>query len=274
MRKIETLDEIHGLELQILVAFDEYCSSHNLRYSLGAGTLLGAVRHKGFIPWDDDIDVFMMREDYNTLLRLADTERVISGRYKIKSPSDDDMPYPFVKIIDTNTTVIERGKKTDLGLWIDIFPVDFCGNSKKSAERERRRLGYLSKFLYCYVVDAWETTRTLKSLLKRWLVTYVPQSCFKNKIIYRPRLGETAYAGTIVNSFTERDVYPSDFFTSGYTELEFENRRFPVFRRYMDILSWRYGDFMRLPKEEERIPHIAEVYVHEERNSGDRRHEL
>lgn len=141
MKKIETIDEIHKIELEILIAFDEFCKEHNLRYSLGAGTLLGAVRHKGFIPWDDDIDLFMLRSEYDSMLEIAKTESVIAGRYRIISPYDEDMPYPFVKIIDIKTKVVEKGKNTDFGLWLDIFPVDFCGNSKKEAEKKRKNCG-------------------------------------------------------------------------------------------------------------------------------------
>ena len=86
-------------------------------------------------------------------------------------------------------------------------------------------------------------------------------SYFKNKIIGKKYLDDSKYAGTIVSSLTKKDVYPATFFSDGYEMLEFEKSPFPVFKHYKDILSWRYGDFMKLPKEEDRHCHLADVFI-------------
>lgn len=94
-------------------------------------------------------------------------------------------------------------------------------------------------------------------------VLHIPRNIYKNKIIYSSFHTSSEFAGTIVNSITPKDVYPSYFFTSGYEKLDFEGQSFPVFKYFKEILSWRYGDFMKLPKEEDRIAHLAEVYINE-----------
>lgn len=270
MKKIESLEEIHALELQILIAFDEFCTQHDYKYSLGAGTLLGAVRHKGFIPWDDDIDLFMLRNEYDKLLEYAKSGELIANRYKIKSPYDEDMPYPFVKIIDTKTKAVEDGKATDMGLWLDIFPVDFCGNTAKEAEKARKKLRIYNDYLFNSFETNYRRLTSLKRVLKEFSfflvnnVLHIKGNYFKNKILLRAQPKDpTEFAGTIVNSITKKDVYPSYFFTSGYEKLEFEGEMFPAFKHFKEILSWRYGDFMKLPPEKDRIPHLAEVYIDE-----------
>lgn len=269
MRKIETIEEVHKLELDILIAFDKFCKEHDIKYSLGAGTLLGAVRHKGFIPWDDDIDLFMLRSEYEKLLDFAKNGKLIQDRYKIRSPFDEDMPYTFVKIVDTKTKVIEDGKSTDLGLWLDIFPVDFCGNTPEEAEKERKNILLYTNFIFRYLALKGSKKITLKNLIKQMLFFVLKcfgisaPNYFKNKVLMRKHLENAKYAGTIVNSLTKKDVYPSVFFTEGYEYLEFEGCSFPVFKHYEKILSWRYGDFMKLPPEEDRHAHLADVWCEE-----------
>ena len=270
MRKIENIEDIHKLALKILLAFDAFCSEHDLKYSLGAGTLLGAVRHRGFIPWDDDIDLFMLRSEYDILLSFAKSGELIQGRYKIKSPFDEDMPYPFIKVIDTRTKAVENRYSTDMGLWLDVFPVDFCGNTVKEAESERKRSRIYCDYLFNSFEKKSRRINSLKILIKEFSFFFVKKvlhingNYFKKKILSRKQPhNKTKYAGTIVNSITEKDIYPSEFFTEGYDTLIFEGCEFPVFKHYTEILSWRYGDYMKLPPKEDRIPHLAEVYIND-----------
>ena len=121
--KILNGTEIKSIELEILKEFNAFCQKNNLRYNLAGGTLLGAIRHKGFIPWDDDIDVCMPRPDF---CRLISEYKGEDSKLKLVYRGIDGYDAPFAKIIRTDTFVKNRfsSRETDKHLWIDIFPVD------------------------------------------------------------------------------------------------------------------------------------------------------
>ena len=129
MKKMQ-LREIKDIELDILIAFNKFCQDNNLKYYLSGGTLLGAIRHKGFIPWDDDIDVCMPRPDYERLMKIF--PNIYMNKYKLKTISRKNFICPFAKIIDINTRVdFKYLNNIDKNLWLDIFPIDGLPKSKK-----------------------------------------------------------------------------------------------------------------------------------------------
>lgn len=120
MKKEIMLEELREIQLQMMDKIHEFCESHNIRYSLGGGTLLGAVRHKGYIPWDDDIDIMLPRPDYDRFIREFE------GAYKDLNiqhlGNDDTCCIPFAKVYDNRTVLIEKHQRS--GVYIDVFPVD------------------------------------------------------------------------------------------------------------------------------------------------------
>lgn len=129
MRKITDIKEMQQIGLLMLADVDKYCRENDITYFVGYGTLLGAIRHKGFIPWDDDIDIIMPREDYNKFIREYGNERykVLSNEYTT------DYYYNFAKVVDLKTYAIEHGRNVriqDLGLYIDVFPIDHLKKNK------------------------------------------------------------------------------------------------------------------------------------------------
>ena len=126
MKKL-TLDEVKKIQLEILAYIDSFCKKNNISYFINYGTLLGAVRHKGFIPWDDDIDISMDREHYNMFIEKFNQD---SSKYKILS-LDTDKAYfnNFIKVVDTTTKIVDnRNYKTfSCGVFVDIFPMDKFG---------------------------------------------------------------------------------------------------------------------------------------------------
>lgn len=119
-----TPEEVKQIELRILLEFSRFCENNRLTYLLAFGTALGAARHSGFIPWDDDIDVVMPREDYERFMSIYPVSK--SGRYRLTSYRDQSSVYHFAKLVDTATLVYETylNPKYSTGLWIDIFPID------------------------------------------------------------------------------------------------------------------------------------------------------
>ena len=122
--KYLSMDEIKLIELEILQYIHDFCVKNDIKYFINYGTLIGAVRHKGFIPWDDDIDICMFRKDYEKFIDLFSKD---DGIYKILSLETDDKYYNnFMKVINSKTKIEdERNYKTyDLGIFVDIFPID------------------------------------------------------------------------------------------------------------------------------------------------------
>ena len=125
MNRLLTIDEIKQTELSILDYIDSVCKQHNVRYYLAYGTLLGAIRHKGFIPWDDDIDIYMLRSDYDRFIQLLSAEK--ENHYSLLSIyNDSDYFYEFAKVVDNRTSINANNLKAmrNEGVWVDIFPLD------------------------------------------------------------------------------------------------------------------------------------------------------
>lgn len=262
MKRIETLDEIHQLELGILDAFDEFCRENKIKYSLAAGTMIGAVRHQGFIPWDDDIDIFMMREEYDKFLYQTEKTGLMRDRYQVLSP--EKTAYPFAKMIDTSTRVNDYGEdeKYDIGVWIDIFPVDNGYDSleknQQLIKKQQRRMRYRN---YCGnpVGSSFLHTLVKKPFVFALNLLGMGSEYWIEKCREFPILPQSPYAGTMIWSMSYKDVYPAEFF-DGYTELSFEGKKYMSFARYDDILTWRYGNYMELPPIEQRHTHNIEAY--------------
>ena len=161
------LKEIQQRELEIFKKFVEICEQYGIRYYLAGGTLLGAARHKGFIPWDDDIDVNMPREDYETLLSHAD-EIGASGDYKLVAGELGNLNYPFAKIYDLHTNIrkLYDDDDTERNLWIDIFPMDGLPDDEKKVEDIFHRTLTARKMLRLKMARSGEGKTALKKALK------------------------------------------------------------------------------------------------------------
>ena len=134
-----TVDDVKLIELEIMDEIDRVCNEHGVQYFLGYGTLLGAVRHGGFIPWDDDMDIVMMRDQYELLMSHFNEWRT-TDRFKLVSYRDGSSIYQFAKIVDTTTVFYEKfvGKDAATGVWVDVIPLenyDPSASYRKSSNR-------------------------------------------------------------------------------------------------------------------------------------------
>jgi lipopolysaccharide cholinephosphotransferase len=260
---------IQQSQFEILLEIDNICRNNDIPYQLFGGTLLGAVRHKGFIPWDDDIDIAMTREDYDKFLKIASNE--INSKYFIQNFLTDKYTYfAFTKIRIKNTTFIEKAtqkSKMNQGIFLDIFPLDNVINSDIEIKKHTRRINWL---FYQKKIKTMELSLQGNSVFKKlvkiiaFLIIY-PTILFKTqeKIIRQIDKAcrihsskNTNYLGHLTNGvgknryknflYTKKDFYDN-------TNLEFNARLFPAPINYDNILKQIYGKYMLLPPEEKRV---------------------
>lgn len=264
MREIQ-FEEMKKIELNILIYFTEVCEENNLRYYLGGGTLLGAVRHKGFIPWDDDIDVMMPRPDFQKLLSLS----INNKNYNIIKPGTAGYYYNFAKLVDTRTILEEKGIKIidGLGVYIDIFPLDGMPETPDARKKRFKELNSIRKrinntcllkpkfhrnpFAYLNACRIYNSNKNidLSSLQKKYL-----DSALKNSF------DDSEFVFAAGGAYGARDIFPGKWFEKEI-ELQFENLSVKAFNGYDFYLTQLYGDYMTLPPEDKRVtPHHSIVY--------------
>ncbi len=249
MKKLE-LNEAKILMLDILKQFAIFCEQHGLFYSLFGGSLLGAVRHGGFIPWDDDIDIAMPRDDYEKFFKLFKNSS-LSQKFKLYDSSTfSDYPYPFLKLANSQTLIHGFGKDTcfDMGVHIDIFPLDGLPKLKWIAKLQfrfhflLRHLAILSS-LHIYVRK--------RSLLKI-LFMFVAK---------RNKLFSSQWGGNCIWGVGVQEVLSVSVFEKR-KKINFEGETFYAFEDANAYLRGIYGDYMSLPPIEKRTAgHVTSVYL-------------
>lgn len=269
MKKL-TLDEIKTIELSLLIEFDSLCKKNNLYYTLCGGTLLGAVRHKGFIPWDDDIDVLMPRPDYDRLLNNINIDQSGLPSYmKIVSWKDGTSNYPFIRLIDKRTKVDVEHFNTDLNgshIWLDIFPIDGNPSAKKELYKIYRKMKFLRRILYIKLSEGKKGKTFFKSLLKPILIKCLKIVSFKslcrrmNNLAKSYDFADSEYIGGTLWGYGPQERIKKSGYMQGVL-LEFEGERFNAPSNYKEYLTGLYQDYMVLPPEEQRTVHGIRAYM-------------
>lgn len=266
MRKIE-LEELKQIQLQILDEVVAFCDKHQIRYFLMAGTLLGAVRHQGYIPWDDDIDIGMLREDYERFLELYSKEQgdyyIYTHRLKPKCT------FPFMKVCLKNTLVKEEllGTDEEYGINIDIFPIDSI-SSKDGGEVVREILSLLrQRHLKVANLSAyWEKRDKLflvRAILKGALSFISYEKIFTkiDLILQKEAKYSSTYKGNILWGYGERELVNPNIFEK-FVQVTFEGKQYLAPEKYDDWLTAVYGDYMQLPPAEKRVSnHTIEAFL-------------
>lgn len=262
-----SLQEIKKIELRILLVFDEFCKNNSLTYYLSGGTLLGAIRHKGFIPWDDDIDVCMPRADYEKFINIFHNKQLA-----LKSNRLGNMSTPFTKIIDTTTIVKSHVAigDTDTNIWIDIFPIDGLPDSMILTRWIYAKATFYRAIYVSGATKIGSGSSILRKFIKLLLkpISYICSAKYctraMEKIAAQYSYEKSQYVGAItwgLYGAGER-MLKSEFEKA--VEVEFEGHKFPAFSCWDSYLKGLYGDYMQLPPVEKRKTHDMEAYLIEE----------
>ena len=269
MKKITSLREIQMIELDILLMFDHYCKEHNLNYSIYGGTMLGAVRHSGFIPWDDDMDLCMERSQYQKLIETVSLYP-LPDKYRLFSVIDKGYTKPFIKIINTETRVKNLEKDICSGVWIDIFPIDGTPENEFMCLAFTQRIMFLERLLFAATTSLLKA-KTVKGKICKIMLFPLARVLGVNSIIKRIdkvaqkyKYQESKFVGNIVwNDVGLRTRQHRALFT-GYQEIEFEGHKVSIQNNWESVLLNLYGNYRVLPPEDERRNHHVEAYILED----------
>ncbi len=260
--------------LDILKAFMQICKDNSLTYYCCAGTAIGAVRHQGIIPWDDDIDVIMPRPDYDRLLEIAKTTDF--GKYELITPyNDDTYPLYFSKISNKNTTLVEdRQIPCVIGLYVDIFPLDATDDDINKAWELKDR--YTKIINRLNAVSTHNTFAEYMSLLKdpkEWgrfaikTLAFFCRSSIRRRLIWQmDRLSHMYDYETAKNvqvytgSYGHKEVFPKSWLGKG-KEFQFEDTTVLLPENYDEYLRHFFNDYMQFPPEEQRIEKHNRAYL-------------
>lgn len=255
---MENSREIKENLLNMLDWFHHFCVENNLRYYIVGGTMLGAIRHNGFIPWDDDVDVALPRADYLKLEKLLAGK---DGRYILETPNccGADYIYPFSKLYDTMTTLTENRKPVvRRGLYIDIFPLDGLGDTEEEA------LNRFSKFHKLFVVTLAKTTgiRKGRSLYKNLAVAIMRLIPISGKYLVSQliKLAEeydfdsSKYVANLFGAYGKNEIMDKGIFGEP-TEYDFEDIKVLGPEKSEEFLRQIYGNWRELPPIEKQVSH-------------------
>lgn len=259
----ETLKGVQKVQLEILTEVDRICRENGIKYWLAGGTQLGAVRHDGFIPWDDDLDIAMKRGDYTRFMQTA--PKVINKKFVVQDWNiEPGFGLPFAKVRKADTLYIEAGSKNvkaTQGIYIDVFPYDNLPDDQDDRDRLRKQLWFrLRLILMKQRYTPWNNDNHFS--IQRY-IGYIPyriMACFRNreklKESYLSAAQEYNKVQTVYmyNSGEPEDVkypMPPDLLSDLILH-KYEDKEFYIPRDYDYYLKTAYGNYMKLPPEGER----------------------
>lgn len=261
-----TLSEIQAQSLEILQTVHDFCQANGLQYSLAYGTLIGAIRHKGFIPWDDDIDIIMPRPDYERFVATFSAPGL-----GIASEKDPGYYLNYCRVFDTvktgSTTILPIGKNYQGGVWIDVFPADGVSDDYETFASNIRtyKRPWTLQLRYRYSLAPLKSILKAGSLKDKCILLAIKASLQGRRKLERVNAAVRSNAIRIPFGSTQhwsqlcvlddgvRNYQLCDDF-SGTIDAPFEGRTFKIMKGYDRVLRNIYGDYMQLPPEDQRQP--------------------
>ena len=240
--------------LEIIKQFDNYCREHGINYYIIGGTCLGALRHKGFIPWDDDADVGMLRREYDRFVECVKTDPLPNNLELKYYYTDKESPFHFIKLVDSNTTLIEQEYPDYVeGVYLDIFPLDAAASNEKLESIHQKKIFYLHSLLIWNKGDIHKLG--LKHLLfKKWAKVHSAARIHKKlDIILKKYNSDSAQRiGNYLGSYGKREIVEKSLFGTPQDVL-FEGIYLLAPEDSDGYLKKIYGNYMELPPEEKRV---------------------
>lgn len=270
------MNEIQQHLLMVMETVDKICKENDIRYGLYGGTYLGAVRHKGFIPWDDDIDIIMKRSEYERLHSiLSDKNNIPQGYYYQSDRISKHYYNPTAKLRSDTLNVIElfpTTQEVSSGPWVDLFVWDNVPNDKEERRKYFNKIKRIDKiiFLTTYIQDLPDrgglnnkirgTIQRINEKLHKYYF-FVPHLLKKRaKLVEKYKDEETDYVGVPSYAyFKDFEEFEANVVNKkelmDFSDYDFEKCKFPSYKNYDDILTIFFGDYMTLPDEEDRGSH-------------------
>lgn len=275
---MNNMDLLHQVDMDIVKNVIAICEKNNLKYFMLGGTMLGAIRHKGFIPWDDDIDLGLPRKDYETFLKVAKDE-LPSNLKLVNYRTDPSYHYYITRILDTETVVEEERIGNDSEKYtnasIDIFPIDGTPNNKILRKIYYFRVLYhraLMSLCYKDSIDRKRPRGKAERILL-WVMERVPvekmttpykQKCKIDKLLRSQKVEGAKYIGNIMGAYRTKEIVPAEFYGKGKM-YQFEDIQLRGMELADEYLTYTYGDYMKLPPVEKRKTHFRVIEIHGEK---------
>lgn len=256
--KIIDIEEFKIIQMDILDVIHQYCDKHGIKYSLGCGSMLGAIRHKGFIPWDDDIDIYLLREEYEKLIASFPEEL---SHIKIASFSrDKKWGRAYAKAYDTRTQIIEDFDKYQIGVGIDVYPIDKVPQDEKEWLAYNKKRRFLQN-IFGLKVYPFRKGRTLSKnafllFSKILLFPFSTRSLGRIVDYYAKKYNKTnsEFVFECCQGMLQKNRFKKELLET-IVDYKFEDRVFKGMKDYDQYLSNAYGNYMVLPPEEKRVCH-------------------
>ena len=264
MRKLSKseLKQLQEIELELLIEFDRICEKYNLKYFLCGGSLIGAIRHKGFIPWDDDIDVSMPRKDYMKFLNVY-KEEIDSKKYFLQARETDDKCYMLMAKLKRKDSIYSEKNsirdKKEKCIWLDIFPVDNIKNNSIISRLRYFRVYSLKTILAYktgYLSDANTRLKKIILLIVKFVSIFYSINGLNKKldnIIFRDSDKDTKYVASFAGTYLGKEIVEKRLIKD-IIKVDFEGKKFNAPKNYDEYLRHYYGDYMQLPPKEKRNP--------------------
>lgn len=252
----EQLKKLQGIQLDMLVEIKRICEKHDIKYSLIGGTLLGAIRHKGYIPWDDDADVGMLREDYERFRKIAEEELDSEKYYFQDDRNTEGYRWGYGKLRRKNTLFLREGQKhLNFGqeVFVDIFPLDYAPDNMMLRQIHMLHCFCVRKALWSVVGVKVEKKRGKRFIYH--ILSKIPKDVIYNH--YYSYIRSRKKSDTVrLNLFPTKKPYGFPiYFFENLIEVTFEGENFWGSRYYDEYLKIKYGEYMELPPIDQRKVH-------------------